>query len=107
MEISIIIGFVLAGLHLSLIVLVVLAILSGKESDWPMFWMYFFIIDFPLGFLYNALCYLPFLPLRRQLIPGIDSPLNDFVNFLFPLLFFSIVGTAWWFYIPVFIGRLL
>jgi hypothetical protein len=47
-------GAVVAGLHLALIGYAVACIFFANEQDWPMYWMFFFLIDTPMAALWIA-----------------------------------------------------
>jgi hypothetical protein len=93
-------GAILAAAHLGLVSLVVFAILAGGEADWPMAWLLFLVIDFPVSLIWWALNSLgPVVPARLNLASPPGSPINDVWNFLVPLGFLSIVGTGWWYFL--------
>src|SRR6266566_4333364 len=83
--------------HTGLVVLTIAGILWGSEPDWPMVWIGFLVLDFPVSLLYAALNSLTSaVPSHLHLVPGY-SPVNDVWNFLAPVAFFGFVGSAWWF----------
>lgn len=99
------IGFAFAFLHFSLFTYIIALILSGREPDWPMYWLLFMGIDFPVSLLFILLGYvLGFLPFQQmtRFLPGV---FGDFRNFILPALFFGIVGTWWWYTIPQLIAK--
>jgi hypothetical protein len=83
----------------------VVGIFAGTEPDWPLVWLGFMVIDFPISLLYAALNSL------RSVIPSTVplarpySPMNDVWNFLAPALFFGICGSVWWFLVGGWIQR--
>ncbi len=93
-------GSILAVCHLVLVAWIVYLIFKGNEPDWPMYWLLFIAVDFPASLLWlGAAFVLPhFPPCHFSAQPG--SPLNDPNNFLLPLFFTAVVGTAWWFFLP-------
>jgi hypothetical protein len=100
------IGFLFAIYHLSLIVNTVVLILSGKEPDWPMYWMGFLHMDLPVLPIYLPISSVLY-KLRVPAIPFLPTPIGDVRNFIFPLLVFGIFGTLWFFFIPVIIAKLI
>jgi hypothetical protein len=107
MHASLQIGLALACVHLVLVACIVGAILSGREADWPMYWSWFAVIDFPVSVLLIPVGRFATRRLPRQIVSGGASPANDIPNFVLPLGLFGILGTAWWFIVPVIIGGLL
>ena len=107
MTVSVVIRIVLATAHVGLVAFIVYCLLEGSEPDWPMYWALVFLVDFPLGHVCTLIGKSSSFFGCRELIQGIDSPLNDVPNFLFPLFLFGIFGTGWWFSIPVLIGALV
>ena len=99
-------GFIFAALHLACVVVVASLIFAarGVVGEFVLLWTWFVVLDYPLGYLWEAVDQLvkswpdvPFLP-----------PLaNNWQLFLAPLIFFSVVGTIWWFCIGWVIGRMV
>ena len=86
-----------AVIHCGLVIAAAIGILVSSEPDWPMVWIGFMVIDFPISLLYAAMNGLaPIVPSRIHLVASY-SPLNDVWNFLSPTLFFGLVGSVWWF----------
>jgi hypothetical protein len=98
---------ILAAVHLGLVVLVVAGILAGNEPDWPMAWILFLVVDFPVSLIWFALnqSLLGVVPSHLHLVSPSHSPLNDVWNFLVPLGFTGLVGTAWWFFVGLRLQR--
>ena len=98
-------SWIAAGVHLGLVVAAVGAILAGTEPDWPLVWLGFMVIDFPISLLYPALTSLgSALPSTVQLVRPY-SPMNDVKNFLAPAFFFGVFGSAWWLLVGSWIQR--
>ena len=90
----------LSAAHLSLVVLVIATIFGGDEPDWPMAWVVFLFVDFPVSLAWYALNSLnAVVPSHVNLVSPSDSPFNDVWNFLVPLGFVGIVGTGWWYFV--------
>ena len=100
------IGLILAVFHLSLLGYIVRLILSGTEPDWPMYWLIFMGIDFPVSLLFIAVGI--FLPSKMSLSFNnmIPYPVSDVSNFILPVLIFGILGTAQWFALPIILANL-
>ena len=97
--IPIIVGFTLGSWHLYQVGHIVKLILSGVEPDWPMYWLIFLFSDFPISLLWLPLSAL--ISMFPSDIAFFGSPyFDDPVNFITPFIFFSIVGTTWWIYLP-------
>lgn len=93
------IGTVLAVFHFAGVLYIVYCIFFQREPDWPMYWLIFFALDFPL----LILC----LPAGALLsaaeftkIPGVTSPSGDILNFWLPLVILGAGGTVWWYFLP-------
>ena len=85
-----------AGIHALLVIGAAIGILVGNEPDWPLVWIGFLVVDFPISLAFAALNQLaPLLPRRLHIVAGY-SPINDIWNFLAPVTFFGIVGSLWW-----------
>ena len=97
-------SWILAGSHLALTVFVALAILNVDESDWPMAWIPFLFVDFPVSLIWVGLSAVLPTPLRIDLVSSY-SPLNDVMNYWIPVLFLSLVGTPWWFLVGRWIDK--
>ena len=93
--------FGLAGglLHLLILGYTVDLVLSRSAPDWPMYWMLFLALDFPVS--------LGVLPVSWLVPPTGAGPLSDFANFWWPLTFHGVVGTAWWYVVGLAIERRL
>jgi hypothetical protein len=91
--------FGLAGVLLHLLILgyTVYLVLSRGAPDWPVYWMLFLALDFPVS--------LGVMPVTWLVPPSGGGPLSDFTNFWWPLAFHGIVGTAWWYVVGLAIER--
>ena len=90
--------WVAAIAHIGLVALAIVGILGGSEPDWPLVWIGFLVLDFPVSLLYAALNSLASsVPSHLHLVSGY-SPINDVWNFLAPTAFFGLAGSAWWFF---------
>lgn len=105
-------GSTFALFHIALVIYVVTFILNGVERDWPLYWLLFLLLDFPVCLIevgVNCLIFDSYeqtwIPTRLDLVESY-SPLNDVVNFWMPLLIYGVIGTVWWFIIPRIIQQL-
>ena len=88
------IGLFFALIHLLLVGYVITLILSGNEASWPMYWSIFVALDFPLSLGIYVIGF--FVPAGGAL------PLNDLANFWVPAIYFSCIGTVWWYFVGVY-----
>lgn len=86
-----------ALLHLS-IVLFWIYVVDGSR-DGPMLWLMFLLYDFPVGFGWSAINSF----LRDA---AFFNYTNQFGNYILPPLYFGIVGTIWWYFVPAIIYKL-
>jgi len=96
------IGLLFGIYHILLIANVVMLILSGKEPDWPMYWMLFLHIDLPVMPLMFIVG--PILKGLAKILPFIRGDINNFAT---PLITFGIFGTIWFFFIPIIFAKLI
>jgi len=94
------IGVILASLHVALTMFILYSIIFNIESEWPMYWMLLFAIDFPVT-LVNFI--IPHAQARLSFWP---SPFDDINNFWIPLIVHGVFGTLWYFILPILIGKL-
>jgi len=91
------IGIICALLHLGILAYTVHLVLARAAPDWPMYWVLFLALDFPLS--------LAVLPVNWLVPPSGGGPLADISNFWWPLAFHGSVGTAWWYIVGLAIER--
>jgi hypothetical protein len=89
--------WLVAGIHLGVVLLTAVGILVGSEPDWPMAWIGFLVLDFPISLVFAGVNSLSSVTPSQVHLVGGDSPVNDVWNFIVPVLFFSMIGSAWWF----------
>lgn len=94
--------------HLFLVLYVIKSILAGTEDDWPMYWTFLILFDLPL-LLINYCTEWIFSPVFHNIAAKFpnDSPLSSAYNFWSPLFYFGILGTIFWFLIPLIIKVLI
>jgi hypothetical protein len=90
-------GILGALLHLGILAYTVYLVLARAAPDWPMYWVLFLALDFPLS--------LAVLPVNWLVPPSGAGPLADVTNFWWPLAFHGTVGTAWWYVVGAAIGK--
>jgi hypothetical protein len=84
-------------LHLGILAYTVYLVLSRGAPDWPMYWLMFLALDFPVS--------LGVLPVTWIAPPAPGGPLSDLTNFWWPLLYHGVVGTGWWYIVGLAIER--
>jgi hypothetical protein len=86
-----------ALLHLLILGYTVHLVLARTTPDWPLYWMLFLALDFPVS--------LGVLPVAWLVPPSGRGALSDFTNFWWPLAYHGLVGTAWWYIVGLAIER--
>ncbi len=90
-------GTVAASAHLLLLAYTVEQTLSATDAHWPVYWIKFLAMDFPLS--------LGVAPLAWIFAPAPGGPLRDLTNFWWPLAYHGTIGTAWWYIVGAYIAR--
>ena len=72
------------------------------EGESPMYWIFMYFVDFPVTLLLKPLCFLVEDFPNVSWLPGLAG---NWPNFLYPLVFFSIIGTVWWYSVGWVCGR--
>jgi hypothetical protein len=95
-------------MHAALVIFVMWAISTGKEPDWPMYWLIFLVVDFPFSLLWLLIDRCDHeLALFPSEIRWLKPPFNDVHNFVIPCIFSGVGGTIWWFFLPQAIGWII
>lgn len=88
-----------AALHLLFVVLMFWGIMTSEDGSAAMGWLLFAGIDFPV-----SLGWIAFAKLEYS---------TDFIrlsaqarNYYVPPIYFGIVGTIWWYFVPIFVYKL-
>lgn len=103
LTLSVKVGIVLGGLHFLLVALVVLSLLTTElDAQWQLVWIPFLIADFPISLL---------IVVARLLIPvwhfSVGTyPVSELHGFLVPAVVHGIVGSLWWFLLPILFAKL-
>ncbi len=92
-----------AAIHILCVLQACRFIINGTESDWPMVWAIFYLVDGPLMWISVAF---PHFSHWTFFSGGETAPLNDPNNFWKPALISGILGTVQWFFITKYITRL-
>ncbi len=102
------IGIILGILHLSLVIFIISNILSGKEPDWPMYWLLLIPFDLPVLLLQYMTHWMiePIFSLLSSKFTD-TSPLSSSGNFWIPLFYFGLLGTVMWYFIPTVITKVI
>ena len=102
-----VLGWTLALLHLVLVIAIACSIASAHargNHEASMGWIVVMFLSYPVVRLFPVVAHL--LPTYPDIsfLPGITG---NWSEFLFPLVFFSLVGSAWWFGIGWVLGRVI
>jgi len=101
------IGYILAGFHLLLFACVIWnAISTPPDAQYQLIWTILFFPDLPA----TVLLFLGFASIPHTAFYAIDDylsraisthPYNNFSSFWYPAIIYGVLGTLWWFYLPV------
>jgi len=90
-------GIVAASAHVLLLAYTIAQSLSASDTHWPVYWIKFLALDFPLS--------LGVVPLAWIFPGAAGGPLRDIANFWWPLAYHGTIGTAWWYIVGAYIAR--
>jgi hypothetical protein len=85
------IGILLAIIHMGMVSAISAVAASTPANEPEYIWLIFILIDFPVSVGYLAL----------EALTNLDSYL------WFSFLYFGVLGTVWWFYLPRLIHKLI
>lgn len=97
------IGVALGLVHLLLVAVVALDLAREElDAQWQLIWIPFLVADFPVSLL---------IPLMWYLFPTAhlsfgSYPVSEAQGFIFPVVVHGIIGSLWWFLIPILAARL-
>jgi hypothetical protein len=97
------VGFVLGSAHMLFILANVIDIIHRHEGQWNMFWIVCGYIDFPVSLLLSHV-----MPLIIGVNPRLYNPYmaaSHGLMFIMFLLFHTIIGSAWYFVLPVLVKK--
>ena len=100
MKLRVKLGLFLGALHRMLVAYIGYLIIFGTEPDWPMYWLIFFGIDFPVSLLFMGLGFLVSCLGAPATVPFLPERTNDVLNFLLPIFVFGMLGTLWYAWLP-------
>lgn len=89
-------GVVLAIVHLLVFIIFVTLISLSSEGQMRLLWAIWLPIDFPVSLL--VIWGFDFIP--------IESSVGSFIRTWLPYFVHGILGTMWWYFIPIIIGKL-
>lgn len=95
------IGIVLGILRALLFFYVVYLIKFGNEPDWPMYYLIFLYVDFPISLVYFGAFKM------FSTIPPLPDFITQVLNVVVPFVFFGVLGTLWYFFLPVWIANII
>lgn len=110
-------GIMLGSIHIVLLIYTVTCMIANQKY-WVYYWYFFIFLDFPISLVILILFYLldVIIDIISHMVPLIlyinnllstflPTPMNDFVNFIIPFLFFGILGTLWYFFLPTLVTK--
>jgi hypothetical protein len=98
------IAMVAAAIHLLVVAVfaIWIYVANSHDGESPMYWLFLMFGDVPASLLLKPLGFIVDGWPRVSWLPGLAG---DWPNFLYPLFFFAIVGTLWWYCIGWVCGR--
>lgn len=98
-------GITLGITHILILIFTIQLMYLDIEADWPLYWFVFVYVDLPISLLYpityQLIAYMiPFAQISTFLRNFLPYPIYDIDNFIFPFIFFGILGTIWYFFLP-------
>ena len=89
-------GICAAAAHSALLAYTVMQTLSTPDAHWPVYWIKFLALDFPLS--------IGVVPLAWMFPAAAGGPLHDLANFWWPLAYHGTIGTFWWYVVGAYIA---
>ncbi|QOL24890.1 hypothetical protein LP316_11290 [Thalassotalea sp. LPB0316] len=101
------VGLWLGALHLVFVLFIGYQIATSHTGEAVMGWLIFMVVDFPVGYGMIPLAYLidSANTLSSYDANGIYQIYLDVENFWFPFIYTGVVGTLWWYYVPVLLAK--
>ena len=97
------IGLFLAALHFIFSIFVAYDVIGwSQNAQWQFYWEFPFTIDFPISIIYKLAFYLP-IDFSLSFLP---YPISEFRSFILPFILHSIIGTLWYFCLPLLLAKL-
>jgi len=98
------IAAIAAAIHICIVVAFAawIYIANNFDGESPMYWLLLMFIDFPVSLLLGPLSFVVSSFPDISWLPGLAG---DWDNFLYPLVFFAIIGTIWWYCVGWVCGR--
>jgi len=97
-------GLIIAVLHFVFAAFVVLMIgVDGGGAQWQMGWCSLDSIDFPASFLLWHIV-VPVVP--NICFYFLPEPVDSLSSFIVPAVFFIVVGSSWYFYLPIILEKI-
>jgi hypothetical protein len=97
-------GLLLVFLHLLFLIWIISIIYSG-DAQWQLAWWLPEHVDFPISLLFRYVI-LPITPsIEIDVSFLLPEHFGDFYGFISPFVFFLVVGTGWYFYLPVLLRK--
>ncbi|PIQ87556.1 MAG: hypothetical protein COV74_00345 [Candidatus Omnitrophica bacterium CG11_big_fil_rev_8_21_14_0_20_45_26] len=95
------IGMVFGMLRALLFFYVVYLIKFGNEPDWPMYWLIFLYVDFPISLVYFRVFDM------FSAIQPLPNVIAQVLNVVVPFMFFGVLGTLWYLFLPSWIANII
>ena len=94
--------------HLGLVAYIGYWIAGSSDPVAVNAWLLFIPLDFPVSLLMIAISHLIYIADVFSAVDenGIYSLYRDIPNYWFPMAFFGIVGSAWWYSVPYIVVKL-
>lgn len=96
------IGLFLAFVHFVFFMFIVVPIVRFPDAQWQLTWIVFMFIDFPVSFL----CMLVLFFCPEFSFDFLPYPISELRSFILPSIIFGVLGTLWYFYLPVLIANI-
>jgi len=102
------VGAFLSITHLLFVIYFSWVIANAPDSEASMAWVLFLFLDFPVIFGLEPVGVLMRLIGVPKYIEWIDvsGQLRDVYSFWLPAFYTGVIGTTWWYFLPILIGKL-
>jgi hypothetical protein len=99
------IGLFLSFVHFTFSLFVVMDIIKWSvNAQWQFMWVLPFLIDVPVSLFYLAILY--FIP-QNFSFDFLPYPISQVRDFILPFTFHNIIGTVWYFFVPILAAKLV
>jgi hypothetical protein len=99
------IGLVLGSFHFILALFNIYHVIAwSQNAQWELSWEFVFFVDFPFSLVYKFIIFNFPLNYSFDFLP---YPISELKVFIIPSLLHSIIGTVWYFYLPMLFTTLI